>query len=118
MRSRHGKVPLQRSRFLRGGWLSLGVVWPWHLVGDSDRAQRLADELAKGFPKDTVVNFIYLPTIRGQIALSRHDFARAIEELKNAAPFELGQPGDTSFAPSLYPGLRARRGVSGSSSGE
>ena len=73
------------------------------LVGDSDRAQRLADELAKGFPKDTVVNFIYLPTIRGQIALSRHDFARAIEELKNAAPFELGQPGDTSFTPSLYP---------------
>ena len=73
------------------------------LVGDSDRAQRLADELAKGFPKDTVVNFIYLPTIRGQIALSRHDFARAIEELKSAAPFELGQPGDTSFAPSLYP---------------
>jgi tetratricopeptide (TPR) repeat protein len=73
------------------------------LVGDSDRAQRLADELAKGFPTDTVVNFIYLPTIRGQIALSRHDFARAIEELKNAAPFELGQPGDTSFTPSLYP---------------
>jgi len=72
------------------------------LIGDSDRAQRLADELAKSFPKDTVVNFNYLPTVRGQIALNRHDFARAIEELKTAAPFELGQPGDTSFTPSLY----------------
>lgn len=72
------------------------------LVGDSDRAQRLADELAKSFPKDTVVNFNYLPTIRGQIALNHHDFARATEELKTAAPFELGQPGDTSFTPSLY----------------
>jgi eukaryotic-like serine/threonine-protein kinase len=72
------------------------------LVGDSDRAQRLADELAKSFPKDTVINFNYLPTIRGQIALNHRDFAGAIEELKTATPFELGQPGDTSFTPSLY----------------
>ena len=73
------------------------------LVGDGDHAQRLVEELAKSFPKDTVVNFNYLPTIRGQIALNRHDFAKAIEELKTAAPYELGQPGDTSFTPSLYP---------------
>jgi eukaryotic-like serine/threonine-protein kinase len=73
------------------------------LVGDGDHAQKLAEELAKSFPKDTVVNFNYLPTIRGQIALNRHDFAKAIEELKTAGPFELGQPGDTSFTPSLYP---------------
>ena len=73
------------------------------LVGDGDHAQKLADELAKSFPKDTVVNFNYLPSIRGQIALNHHDFAKAIEELKIAGPFELGQPGDTSFTPSLYP---------------
>jgi eukaryotic-like serine/threonine-protein kinase len=73
------------------------------LAGDGDHAQKLADGLAKNFPKDTVVTFLYLPTIRGQIALNRHDFSGAIEELKNSAPFELGQPGDTSFTPSLYP---------------
>jgi eukaryotic-like serine/threonine-protein kinase len=73
------------------------------LAGDGDHAQKLAEELAKSFPKDTLVNFIYLPTIRGQIALNHHDYLRAIEELKSSAPFELGQPGDSSFAPSLYP---------------
>ena len=41
--------------------------------------------------------------VRGQIALNHNDLARAIEELKTATPFELGQPGDTSFTPSLYP---------------
>jgi eukaryotic-like serine/threonine-protein kinase len=73
------------------------------LAGDGDHAQKLAEELAKSFPKDTLVNFIYLPTIRGQIALNHHDYLRAIEELKSSASFELGQPGDSSFAPSLYP---------------
>ena len=73
------------------------------LAGDGDHAQKLAEELAKSFPKDTLVNFIYLPTIRGQIAFNHHDYLRAIEELKSSAPFELGQPGDSSFAPSLYP---------------
>jgi eukaryotic-like serine/threonine-protein kinase len=73
------------------------------MAGDWDHVQKLAEELAKSFPKDTVVTFNYLPTIRGQIALNRHDFLGAIEELKSSAPFELGIPGDTSFAPSLYP---------------
>jgi eukaryotic-like serine/threonine-protein kinase len=73
------------------------------LAGDGDHAQKLAEELAKSFPKDTLVNFLYLPTIRGQIAFNHHDYLRAIEELKSSAPFELGQPGDSSFAPSLYP---------------
>jgi eukaryotic-like serine/threonine-protein kinase len=73
------------------------------LAGDGDHAQKLAEELANSFPKDTLVNFIYLPAIRGQIAFNRHDYLRAIEELKSSAPFELGQPGDSSFAPSLYP---------------
>jgi eukaryotic-like serine/threonine-protein kinase len=73
------------------------------LAGDGDHAQKLAEGLAKNFPKDTVVTFLYLPTIHAQIALNRHDFSGAVEELKNSAPFELGQPGDTSFTPSLYP---------------
>ena len=34
--------------------------------------------------------------------MNRRDFSRAIEELKSTVPFELGQPGDTSFTPSLY----------------
>ena len=50
-----------------------------------------------------MVKFNYLPTIRAQIALTRHDPAQAIELLKAASTFELGLPGDAEFSPSLYP---------------
>jgi len=67
------------------------------LVGDGTRAQALADDLAKRFPKDTVVQFSYLPVLRAQVALNHNDVPKAIEALAAAAPFELGNVG------SLYP---------------
>jgi serine/threonine protein kinase len=67
------------------------------------QAQRLADDMAKRFPENTVVQFNYLPTLRGQLALSRKNAREAIEALKKAAPYELGLPGDGSFTPALYP---------------
>ncbi len=63
------------------------------MVGDAARAQALADDLAKRFPEDTVVQFNYLPTIRGQISLDRDNASKAVEGLQTAAPYELGQPG-------------------------
>jgi predicted Zn-dependent protease len=63
----------------------------------------LADDMAKRFPENTVVQFNYLPTLRGQLALSRKNAREAIEALKKAAPYELGLPGDGSFTPALYP---------------
>jgi len=69
------------------------------LTGDLARAQALADDLDKKFPEDTVVRFNYLPTLHAQLALSRNDTAKAIEVLKAAGPYELGNVG--SF--SLYP---------------
>ncbi len=50
-----------------------------------------------------MVKINYLPTIRAQIALVRHDPAQAIELLKGATPLELGLPGDAEFLPALYP---------------
>jgi len=67
------------------------------LVGDGTRAQALADDLAKRFPKGTVVQFSYLPVLRAQLALNHNDVPKAIEVLEAAAPFELGNVG------SLYP---------------
>ncbi len=54
-------------------------------------AQPLADDLAKQFPQDTIVQFNYLPTLRAQFALQRAQASKAIEELRVASPFELGQ---------------------------
>jgi eukaryotic-like serine/threonine-protein kinase len=73
------------------------------LSGEAARAHALADSLAKSFPQDTIVKFNYLPTIRAQLAVSHHNSSEAIEALDIAAPFELGQPGDASFMPALYP---------------
>jgi eukaryotic-like serine/threonine-protein kinase len=72
------------------------------LAQDATRAQPLADDLDKRFPENTIVQFNYLPTTRAQIDLIQNDFARAIEALQPAAPYELGSPpGFISLA--LYP---------------
>jgi len=58
-------------------------------AGDAIRAQSLADDLDKRFPKFTVIRLDYLPTIRAQLALSRNDPSRATEAIQPAAPYEL-----------------------------
>ena len=83
--------------------VKFGVALALARAGNASHAEKLAEDLAKTFPLDTVVKFNYLPTVRAQLALSRNDPVNALEALKIAVPFELGQPGDSSFAPSLYP---------------
>ncbi len=63
------------------------------LAGDDARAQALADEIAKQFPEDTSVRFVFLPMIGAQLALNRKDPARAIELLQAAVPTETGLGG-------------------------
>jgi len=54
-----------------------------------DVLQTRAADLAGRFPEDTFVQFIYLPTVRAQVALHRKDTARAIEILQTTSPYEL-----------------------------
>jgi serine/threonine protein kinase/tetratricopeptide (TPR) repeat protein len=69
---------------------------------DATRAQPLADDLGKRLPEDTIVQFNYLPTTRAQIDLIHNDFARAVEALQPAAPYELGSPHGVILL-ALYP---------------
>jgi serine/threonine protein kinase/predicted Zn-dependent protease len=80
-----------------------GAALALALAGDAARAQALADDLAKRFPEDTVVQFNYLPTLHAQLALSRNDASKAIEALQAAAPYELGDPTEAFNLVSLYP---------------
>jgi serine/threonine protein kinase/Flp pilus assembly protein TadD len=73
------------------------------LAGDTDRAQKLADDLAQRFPEDTFAQSAYVPTLRAQIALNHNDGMKAVEALKVAAPYELGVAGTNSFSTNLYP---------------
>jgi len=57
-------------------------------AGDTAGAEKLATELDKTFPLDTLVQRYWLPTIRAGIALERKEPNRAIELLKVASTIE------------------------------
>jgi TolA-binding protein len=79
-----------------------GAALALAFAGDTTKAQALVDDLANRFPEDTLAQFNYLPTIRAQLVLSRHDSSKAIETLQAVAAYELGTPGFFRFL-SLYP---------------
>ena len=68
------------------------------LAGDAAQAARLAADLAKRFPEDTIVQSNYLPTARAIAALQGGSGSKAIEALAPVAPYELGNVGQP-----LYP---------------
>jgi serine/threonine protein kinase/tetratricopeptide (TPR) repeat protein len=59
-------------------------------IGDTSRAQALADKLNKEFPAATMIQSYWLPTIHAAMEVSRNSPDKAIEDLRNAAPYELG----------------------------
>jgi serine/threonine protein kinase/predicted Zn-dependent protease len=61
-------------------------------AGDTSGAERLAAELDRTFPVDTVVQTYWLPAIRAGVALEHKDPKRAVELLKVASAVEHGQP--------------------------
>ena len=61
-------------------------------AGDTARAEKLASELDKAFPLDTLVQKYWLPTIRAAIALHRKNPSRALELLTVTSSIELSQP--------------------------
>ena len=73
-------------------------------IGDTDRAKRLADDLAGRFPLNTVINRYWLPTIYASIEIQRGNPARAVELLQTTASYELGSPlPQFEVGGSLYP---------------
>jgi serine/threonine protein kinase/tetratricopeptide (TPR) repeat protein len=61
-------------------------------AGDSVQAARIADDLAKKYPKDTLLNDYWLPSIRATIEIGRNNADKAIEILQAALPYEQGSP--------------------------
>jgi len=61
-------------------------------AGDTPAAEKLATEIDKTFPLDTLVQRYWLPTIRAAVALERKDPKRAVELLQVTNSIELSQP--------------------------
>jgi eukaryotic-like serine/threonine-protein kinase len=73
-------------------------------AADDKRAQTLADDLGKTFPEDTLVQFNFLPALRARLAVNRGNASEAIETLRAATPYELGQTTASTYGwTALYP---------------
>jgi len=76
--------------------IQYGAALTLAYAGDDARAQALAGDLGMRFPENTIWRFNYLPTLRAKVALNRGNTSEAIESLKAAEPYDLGQM--TAFA--------------------
>ncbi len=64
-------------------------------AGDLHQAGLLDQDMERRFPRDTFVQFAYLPTLRAQLALARNEPLQAIQFLQSALPYDM--------AAELYP---------------
>jgi eukaryotic-like serine/threonine-protein kinase len=89
--------------FTRGRDVDYAAAFALALSDDVVRSRGLADDLAKNFPEDTSVQYMYLPALRA--LLNAHDAAAAIQSLQTAARFDLGLSGIgiTGYFGRLYP---------------
>ena len=73
------------------------------MSGNAAQANSIAEELNKQYPADTQIQSLWLPAIRGQIALEHNNPSGAIDNLKVALPpIEYGQFTFTTNVSCLY----------------
>jgi eukaryotic-like serine/threonine-protein kinase len=77
----------------RGRDVDYAAAFALALSGDLAQSRVLAQDLARKFPEDTSVQFIYLPTLRALFALNIHDAAAAIQALQTASRYDLALGG-------------------------
>ena len=64
--------------------------WRWHGPDKSAQAEKIAAKLDAEFPRNTMVQNYWLPTIRAAIELQKNNPNKAIELLEETLPYELG----------------------------
>jgi DNA-binding winged helix-turn-helix (wHTH) protein/tetratricopeptide (TPR) repeat protein len=98
---RRATVAMGRSA---GRDVQYGAALALAYAADNRRAQALADDLGKSFPEATLVQFNFLPTLRAKLAVSRGNASEALESLRAATPYELGQTTSSNYGwTALYP---------------
>ena len=83
-------------------------------TGDAARAQPLLTDVEKRSPTDTMVKFVWLPSVRAALEINRNNPAKAVELLQAAGPYEFGSvPGGSGHMPNYLRAqayLRAKQG--------
>jgi len=74
--------------------------------GESEEANRLAEEVSQESPLDTIVQKYLVPTVRAAIKLQQHDPA-AIDLLRGSVPYDLADTTRSIICTGLspWPGL-------------
>ncbi len=86
------------------GDVQVAAAMAFARAGELTRAQTMVDELRKNYPKSTLLNKYWLPSIRAAITISRSDPPLAIGFLEVTAPYELGgMPPPFTSGATLYP---------------
>ena len=89
----------------RGAEVDYAAAFALAVSGDKSRSRALAGDLARDYPDDTSVQFMYLPTLRALFALDTRAAATAIQSLQTASRFDLaiGGIGFNGYFGKLYP---------------
>jgi len=99
------------------------------IAGEENQARPLIDEVSKRFPKATLVNNVFLPTVRATLEIKRGKPGAAVQLLEAATPFELSNGmgalyvrglaylrlSDGPAAAAQFRKILAHKGVAGSS---
>jgi eukaryotic-like serine/threonine-protein kinase len=73
-------------------------------AGEDAQVRFIIDDLSRRFPEDTIVQYNYLPTLRGILALNHGKISDAVDRLEVARPYELGGTTGSSYGwNALYP---------------
>ncbi len=73
------------------------------MLNDSARVESLSQDLNKRFPLDTQLQFLWLPAIRGQMALNKKNLVAALHDLQMTTSIEYSQIMFVANLSCLYP---------------
>ncbi len=74
------------------------VMWALARTGDATRSQKIADDLVREYPTDTLLNKADVPLVHAESDLQHNQPAQAVVRLEVAAPYELGSgPGSVGY---------------------
>jgi DNA-binding winged helix-turn-helix (wHTH) protein/tetratricopeptide (TPR) repeat protein len=95
---------MNARKYSGGRDLDYGIALAVTYSGNLNLAQALTDAMAGKFPKDTIVQCNYLPTLRARLELMALRPQQALDALAAAAPCEFSLPSYSYYNwPNLYP---------------
>jgi len=74
------------------------VMWVLAQTGDLAASQKIAEDLVREYPTDTILNKVLVPLVHARSDLQHNQPAQAVAHLEIATPYELGtEPGTAHY---------------------